>query len=92
MENYYGYLLEIWTVLYFQYKSLLNEVLEYLSLWEQFSILPDKVYSIPLTKCNIKSLGDDTVPRNKTWTVSSSMGSSHFTDITCPWGSGGVTK
>ena len=27
---------------------------------------------------------------NQTWTVSSSMGSSHFTDITCPWGWGGV--
>ena len=23
---------------------------------------------------------------NKTWTVSSSLGSSHLTDITCPWG------
>ena len=40
----YGYLLEILTVLYFQYKSLPDEVLEYLSLWEQFSILPDKAY------------------------------------------------
>ena len=27
---------------------------------------------------------------NQTWTVSSSMGSSHFTDITCPLGWGGV--
>ena len=27
---------------------------------------------------------------NRTWTVSSSMGFSHFTDITCPWGWGGV--
>ena len=25
---------------------------------------------------------------NQTWTVSSSKGSSHFTDITCPWGVG----
>ena len=27
---------------------------------------------------------------NQTWTVSSSMGTSHFTDITCPWGWGRV--
>ena len=27
---------------------------------------------------------------NQTWTVSSSMGSSHFTDITCSWGGDGV--
>ena len=27
---------------------------------------------------------------NQTWTVSSYMGSSHFTDITCPWGWGGA--
>ena len=27
---------------------------------------------------------------NQTWTVTSSMGSSHFTDITCPWGWGRV--
>ena len=27
---------------------------------------------------------------NQTWTVSSSMGCSSFTDITCPWGWGGV--
>ena len=27
---------------------------------------------------------------NQTWTVSSSKGFSHFTDITCPWGLGGV--
>ena len=27
---------------------------------------------------------------NQTWTVSSSKGFSHFTDITCPWGWGGV--
>ena len=27
---------------------------------------------------------------NQTWTVSSSKGSSHFTEITCPWGWGGV--
>ena len=26
---------------------------------------------------------------NQTWTVSSSMVSSHFTDITCPWGGAG---
>ena len=26
---------------------------------------------------------------NQTWTVSSSMGSSHLTDITCPWGGRG---
>ena len=26
---------------------------------------------------------------NQTWTVSSSKGCSHFTDITCPWGWGG---
>ena len=26
---------------------------------------------------------------NQTWTVSSSIGSSHFTDIPCPWGWGG---
>ena len=25
---------------------------------------------------------------NQTWTVSSSKGCSHFTDITCPWGWG----
>ena len=31
-------------MLYFQCKSLPDEVLEYLSLWEQFSILPDKAY------------------------------------------------
>ena len=31
-------------MLYFQYKSLPDEGLEYLSLWEQFSILPDKAY------------------------------------------------
>ena len=27
---------------------------------------------------------------NQTWTVSSYKGCSHFTDITCPWGRGGV--
>ena len=27
---------------------------------------------------------------NQTWTVASSMGSSHFTDITCPWRCDGV--
>ena len=27
---------------------------------------------------------------NQTWIVSSSKGCSHFTDITCPWGLGGV--
>ena len=27
---------------------------------------------------------------NQTWIVSSSIGSSHFTDISCPWGWGGV--
>ena len=26
----------------------------------------------------------------QTWTVSSSKGCSHFTDITCPWGWGGI--
>ena len=31
-------------MLYFQYKSLPDEVLEYLTLWEQFSIFPDKAY------------------------------------------------
>ena len=34
----------MWIVLYFQYNSLHDEVLEYLSSWEQFSILPDKAY------------------------------------------------
>ena len=28
--------------------------------------------------------------RNQSWPVSSSKGFSHFTDITCPWGWGGV--
>ena len=44
VSGFHRYLLEIWTVLYFQYKSLPDEVLEYLSLWEQFSILLDKAY------------------------------------------------
>ena len=40
-------------MLYFQYKILPDEVLEYLSLGEQFSILPDKAYSYTNFQVNI---------------------------------------
>ena len=39
------------------------------------------------TKCKNQSLGDDTVTN---WTVSSSVGTSDFTEIPCPWVLGGV--
>ena len=43
--------------------------------------------SVPLTnKVQYLKLGWSC--SNQTWTVSSFMGSSHFTDITCPWGGG----
>ena len=45
--------------------------------------------SVPLTN-KVQYLKFGWSYSNQTWTVSSSMGSSHFTDITCPWGWGGV--
>ena len=47
-------------MLYFQYKSLPDEVLEYVSLWEQFSILPDKAYSRLCSRCKIPGYPNDT--------------------------------
>ena len=41
--------------------------------------------SVPLTN-KVQYLKFGWWYSNQTWTVSSSMGSSHFTDITCPWG------
>ena len=43
--------------------------------------------SVPLTN-NVQYLKFGWWYSNQTWTVASSMGSSHFTDITCPWGWG----
>ena len=45
--------------------------------------------SVPLTN-KVQYLKFGWWYSNQTWTVSSSMGSSHFTDITCPCGWGGV--
>ena len=45
--------------------------------------------SVPLT-FKVQYLKFGWLYSNQTWTVSSSKGSSHFTDITCPWGWGGV--
>ena len=45
--------------------------------------------SVPLTN-KVQYLKFGLWYSNQTWTVSSSMGSSHFTDLTCPWGWGGV--
>ena len=45
--------------------------------------------SVPLTN-KVQYLKFGWWYSNQTWTVASSMGSSHFTDITCPWGWGGV--
>ena len=41
------------------------------------SIIPSRLQ----TKRNIQSVGKDTVTK-----LTLNMGSSHFTDITCPWG------
>ena len=41
--------------------------------------------SVPLTN-KVQFLKFGWWYSNQTWTVSSSMGSSHFTDMTCPWG------
>ena len=45
--------------------------------------------SVPLTN-KVQYLKFGWWHSNQTWTVASFMGSSHFTDITCPWGLGGV--
>ena len=45
--------------------------------------------SVLLTN-NVQYLNFGWLYSHQTWTVSSSMGSSHFTDITCPCGWGGV--
>ena len=45
--------------------------------------------SVPLTN-KVQYLKFGWWYSNQTWTVSPSMDSSHFTDITCPWGWGGV--
>ena len=47
--------------------------------------------SVPLTN-KVQYLKFGWWYSNQTWTVSSSMSSSHFTDITCPWGWDGVKK
>ena len=44
--------------------------------------------SVPLTN-KVQYLKFGWSYSNRTWTVSSSKGCSHFTDITCPWGWGG---
>ena len=51
------------------------------------SICPSVRYSVPLTN-KVQYLKFGWWYSNQNWTVSSSMGSSHFTDITCPWGWG----
>ena len=45
--------------------------------------------SVPLTN-KVQYLKFGWLYSNQTWTVSSSKGCSHFTDIPCPWGWGGV--
>ena len=45
--------------------------------------------SVPLTN-QVQYLKFGCWYSNQTWTVSSSMDCSHFTDITCPWGWGWV--
>ena len=45
--------------------------------------------SVPLTN-KVQYLKFGWSYSNQTWTVSSSKGCSHFTDITCPWGWSGV--
>ena len=51
------------------------------------SVCPSVRNSVPLTN-KVQYLKFLWSYSNQTWTVSSSMGSSHFTDIPCPWGGG----
>ena len=53
------------------------------------SVCPFVRNSVPLTN-KVQYLKFGWSYSNQTWTVSSSMGCSHFTDIPCPWGSGRV--
>ena len=53
------------------------------------SVCPSVRNSVPLTN-KVQYLKFWWSYSNQTWTVSSSMGSSHFTDIPCPWGGGGA--
>ena len=53
------------------------------------SVCPSVRNSVPLTN-KVQYLKFWWSYSNQTWTVSSSMGPSHFTDIPCPWGWGGV--
>ena len=51
-------------------------------------VCPSVRNSVPLTN-KVQYLKFEWWYSNQTWTVSSSMGSSHFTDISCPWGGAG---
>ena len=51
------------------------------------SIRPSFSNSVPLAN-KVQYLKFGWWYSNQTWTVSSSKGCSHFTDITCPWGIG----
>ena len=53
------------------------------------SVRPSVRNSVPLS-FKVQYLKFGWSYSNQTWTVSSSKGCSHFTDITCPWGWGGV--
>ena len=53
------------------------------------SVRPSVRNSVPLTN-KVQYLKFGWSYSNQTWTLSSSIGSSHFTDITCSWGWGGV--
>ena len=53
------------------------------------SVCPSVHNSVPLIH-KVQYLKFGWSYSNQTWMVSSSKGFSHFTDITCPWGRGGV--
>ena len=53
------------------------------------SVCPSVRNSVPLIN-KVQYLKCGWSYSNQTWTVSSSKGFSHFTDIPCPWGLGGV--
>ena len=55
----------------------------------RLSVCPFVLNSLPLTNKE-QYLKFGWWYSNQTWTVSSSMGSAHFTAITCPWGWGRV--